>query len=126
LNATASNLGRKFTCFKCSCKFYDLNRAEPLCPRCGADQREDPNPDPREAFLSRFRRPSSASRHAKKVKEVTPEESTADGDLGLGDEMLDEDFDADAEGEMPEGMGDMDFDDEEGGGSEAPAEDAEE
>jgi len=50
-----SKLGRKYTCFKCSCKFYDLNRKEPLCPRCGADQREDPNPDPRDAFLAKYR-----------------------------------------------------------------------
>ena len=66
--AEARNLGRKFTCFKCSCKFYDMERAEPLCPRCGADQREDPNPDPREALLARFRRPSSGKSSEKKKK----------------------------------------------------------
>ena len=48
-------LGRKYTCFKCSALFYDLNRPEPLCPKCGADQREDPNPDPREAILQRYK-----------------------------------------------------------------------
>ena len=52
----AVNLGGKYTCFKCSCIFYDLGRPQPLCPRCGADQREDPDPDPRTAFLSRYRR----------------------------------------------------------------------
>ncbi|MFQ5892830.1 MAG: FYDLN acid domain-containing protein [Nitrospinota bacterium] len=32
--------GSRYTCFSCGCKFYDLNRPEPLCPRCGVDQRE--------------------------------------------------------------------------------------
>jgi uncharacterized protein (TIGR02300 family) len=38
----AKDLGSKFTCFKCSTKFYDLKKPEPLCPKCGADQRESP------------------------------------------------------------------------------------
>ena len=50
------SLGEKYTCFKCTCIFYDLGRPQPLCPRCGADQREDPDPDPRTAFLARYRR----------------------------------------------------------------------
>ncbi len=39
--ATA-RLGWKYTCFECEAKFYDLNRPEPLCPKCGADQRKRP------------------------------------------------------------------------------------
>ena len=70
MTATANKLGKRYTCFKCECKFYDLNQAEPLCPRCGADQREDPNPDPREAFLARYRRPSG--RKGKKSKAAAP------------------------------------------------------
>jgi len=35
-------LGVKHTCFQCGAKFYDLFRPEPLCPKCGADQREAP------------------------------------------------------------------------------------
>jgi uncharacterized protein (TIGR02300 family) len=38
----AKDLGNKFTCFKCGTKFYDLKKAEPVCPKCGADQRESP------------------------------------------------------------------------------------
>jgi hypothetical protein len=33
-------LGSKFECFRCSTKFYDLGKSEPVCPKCGADQRE--------------------------------------------------------------------------------------
>ena len=38
----ASKLGTKWNCFRCGAKFYDLNKPEPLCPKCGADQRERP------------------------------------------------------------------------------------
>ncbi len=38
----ASRLGMKYTCFECGAKFYDLNRPEPLCPKCGVDQRTRP------------------------------------------------------------------------------------
>lgn len=38
----AKDLGNKFTCFKCTTKFYDLKKPDPVCPKCGADQRESP------------------------------------------------------------------------------------
>jgi uncharacterized protein (TIGR02300 family) len=38
----AKDLGTKHTCFKCGTKFYDLNKPEPICPKCGADQRQSP------------------------------------------------------------------------------------
>jgi uncharacterized protein (TIGR02300 family) len=36
------DLGTKHTCFKCATKFYDMKKPVPLCPKCGADQRESP------------------------------------------------------------------------------------
>src|SRR5512132_732128 len=30
----AKDLGTKHVCFKCGTRFYDLNKAEPLCPKC--------------------------------------------------------------------------------------------
>ncbi len=41
-----ADLGLKYTCFKCGSKFYDLRKPIPLCPKCGADQRESPPPAP--------------------------------------------------------------------------------
>ena len=38
-------LGYKWICYRCNAKFYDLGKPEPLCPRCGADQRERPASD---------------------------------------------------------------------------------
>lgn len=33
-------LGRKFSCYGCHTKFYDLGKPAPICPKCGADQRD--------------------------------------------------------------------------------------
>ena len=38
----AKDLGNKFVCFKCGTKFYDMKKPDPLCPKCGTDQRESP------------------------------------------------------------------------------------
>lgn len=38
----AKDLGTKHACFKCGAKFYDLRKPAPICPKCGADQRESP------------------------------------------------------------------------------------
>ena len=89
-----SKLGRKFTCFKCECKFYDLNRKEPLCPSCGADQREDPNPDPRDAFLAKYRWAAPEPEPAEPAKEET--EDDFEDDL-MDDEDIDDLLDDDDE-----------------------------
>jgi hypothetical protein len=33
-------LGKKYNCYSCHTKFYDLGKPQPICPKCGADQRE--------------------------------------------------------------------------------------
>jgi uncharacterized protein (TIGR02300 family) len=38
----AKDLGTKFTCYNCEAKFYDMKKPAPICPKCGADQREMP------------------------------------------------------------------------------------
>jgi hypothetical protein len=61
-------LGVKYTCFKCSCKFYDLNRPQPICPKCGADQNEAPKKAPHE--MSRYTpSPSPRSRIRKRIED---------------------------------------------------------
>jgi uncharacterized protein (TIGR02300 family) len=39
---SAKDLGLKYVCFKCGTKFYDLKKPDPLCPKCGTDQRDSP------------------------------------------------------------------------------------
>jgi uncharacterized protein (TIGR02300 family) len=38
----AKDLGTKHVCWKCGTKFYDLKKADPVCPKCGADPRAAP------------------------------------------------------------------------------------
>lgn len=33
-----ADLGKRFKCYKCGTKFYDLNKPHPVCPSCGEDQ----------------------------------------------------------------------------------------
>ena len=37
-----ARLGRRYVCYVCGTKFYDLNRPLPTCPDCSSDQREAP------------------------------------------------------------------------------------
>jgi len=39
-------LGGRWECYGCSSKFYDLGKPDPICPKCGADQREKPREKP--------------------------------------------------------------------------------
>lgn len=49
----AKDLGSKHVCFKCGAKFYDLKKPDPICPKCGADQREaTAKPEGRRSRLS--------------------------------------------------------------------------
>jgi hypothetical protein len=40
--AQKERLGKKWVCYSCGVRFYDLKKPEPICPRCEADQRESP------------------------------------------------------------------------------------
>ncbi|TGJ99784.1 TIGR02300 family protein [Leptospira semungkisensis] len=41
-SSSLNPLGKKFTCHTCGTKFYDLNKEEKICPKCGADQNKRP------------------------------------------------------------------------------------
>jgi uncharacterized protein (TIGR02300 family) len=77
----AKDLGTKFTCFKCSTKFYDMKKPDPVCPKCGADQRDSPANRPQETRRSRL---------SAVPKVVEPIEPVEEADL-LGEEE-EEDF----------------------------------
>ena len=34
--------GERHGCFACGCKFYDMNRRPPTCPKCGTDVSKPP------------------------------------------------------------------------------------
>ena len=80
----AKDLGTKHTCFKCGTKFYDLHKPEPLCPKCGANQRESP------ALKAP---PPSERRTRARPPEPKPAEVAVDAELE-DDAELDDDDDA--------------------------------
>jgi hypothetical protein len=86
-------LGGRWECFRCGAKFYDLNRPEPTCPKCGADQRDKPRekapaPAPQP---ERPRRPAVPMGSLLDEDEEPVEEFEADEeDLGLDDSFLTE------------------------------------
>ena len=72
-----SEVGAKYKCYKCGCKFYDLGKPEALCPQCGEDQSNEES----KKLLKRKRRRSMTKTKA----EVRPAE-----DGMTGSEMEDE------------------------------------
>ena len=78
-----SKLGNRYTCYECGTKFYDLNRPEPLCPECNANQALAPARDIRSLLAgSGVRRPA----------EKEPEEAAEAGEAGeLAPDIDDED-----------------------------------
>ena len=34
------DLGNKYDCYSCGAKFYDLGKPQPICPKCGANQKD--------------------------------------------------------------------------------------
>jgi hypothetical protein len=43
--AVMSKFGKKFTCWSCATKLYDMNKPNAKCPKCGADPADDPKKD---------------------------------------------------------------------------------
>jgi len=72
-----SKLGTRFSCYECGKKFYDLNKPEPVCPGCGANQLEDPTPDPRVAVMERYKGSRLTAKDAAPSKEAFNVEDTA-------------------------------------------------
>ena len=40
-----AELGTKHECYSCGAKFYDFGRPAPICPQCGANQKDVKRPD---------------------------------------------------------------------------------
>ena len=72
-----AKLGTRYTCFECETKFYDLNRPQPICPECTADQTNAKSLDP---LSTRGKMPTYPG-------SIEMEES---GDLDADDEDLDD------------------------------------
>lgn len=86
----SAKLGQKYVCFECAAKFYDLNKPEPLCPKCGANQNarpkeqaKPPEPPPPPPPPPEPRRPPEEEEEDASLEEVDLELGSIDGDDGL-------------------------------------------
>jgi len=72
-------LGKKYECAECGAKFYDLGKPDPICPRCGTNQKdvEKTAPEPRPRYVA-----PKAAVAAATVVEPEDDEAVA----GIGDE----------------------------------------
>lgn len=100
-------LGTKHECYSCGTKFYDLGKAEPTCPKCGANQKDVSSSDTPAV--------SQASRRRRKAEIVPKAIDVDDADEPIAD--LDEEIvpDADLDGAAldDDDEEEEDFDDEE-------------
>jgi uncharacterized protein (TIGR02300 family) len=79
----AKDMGTKFTCFKCAAKFYDMKKPEPICPKCGADQRESP-----------ALRPSDKSERKRAAKAAVVEEPALEEEAAEAEDAAEDEDDA--------------------------------
>ncbi|RKG53065.1 TIGR02300 family protein [Corallococcus sp. AB011P] len=91
----AKDLGTKHSCFKCGTKFYDMKKPDPICPKCGADQRENVVAKPTEGRRGRLAA-------APKVIEPEPEETPAAEEDEENLDSFSDDEDAEATTETSE------------------------
>lgn len=83
-----SKLGTRFTCYECGVKFYDLNKPEPVCPSCGANQLDDPTPDPRVAVMERYKGSRLTAKDAAPSKAAFSVDDTESVDSTGGDDTI--------------------------------------
>lgn len=99
-------LGRKYACHNCGTKFYDLNKPEPRCPKCGTP----PEAQTMDAAPKSARGGAKRGRAAAPVYEPKVEEDDAPFEDEEGGAFDDE--------EAPLEDDEAGFDDEEGGDGE--------
>jgi hypothetical protein len=101
------DLGKKYTCYSCHTKFYDLGKPIPTCPKCGADQRDADEAPSVPASRSRAR----AAVVAPIVEEPSDEEFGSEAEVApaTGDEDEDIIPEADREEEAADDEEDEDY-----------------
>lgn len=73
-------LGTKYECYNCGTKFYDLGKSDPLCPKCGADQRDSTHADSPAV--------SQASRRRRKADVPKPIDIEEDEPIDIADDEM--------------------------------------
>ena len=99
-------LGSKYDCYNCGTKFYDLGKPEPVCPKCGANQKD--------AVTSESQAASQSSRRRRKAETAKPidleeEEAPIEAVEVADDEMVEPEL---AGADLDDAEEEEDFDDE--------------
>jgi hypothetical protein len=84
--ARKTKLGQKWVCYSCQAKFYDLQKPDPKCPKCGADQRQSPAFEKPKRTRGKKASPPPAPKKA--VKPPPPIEESEDLDTPIDPEDL--------------------------------------
>jgi hypothetical protein len=96
--ARKTKLGQKWTCYSCQAKFYDLQKPDPRCPKCGADQRQSPAFEKPKRTRSK-KAPAPAPKKPVKAAPPPPLEEGEDLDTPIDPEDLEfEDIELDEPG----------------------------
>lgn len=83
-----ANLGTKHTCADCGAKFYDLNKQDPACPKCGGGPL--PAPEPPKGRSSR--KPARKMPPPKSIDDDDDDDDEFEGDdIDLGDDDIGDD-----------------------------------
>lgn len=98
-------LGNRYVCYECATRFYDLNKPEPMCPECGADQRSAPIRDLKSLLGgNKTRKPATDEPEAAapKVEDDPDNDSDNDDDSDEDDDLADDFDDSDDSDEEEE------------------------
>ena len=94
------DLGKKYECFRCGTKFYNLGKPEAICPKCGANQKNAKSDDapppiprpPRRSAVLMEPIPDETSSEFGEETPAEPEEADLDDeDLEEGEEAAEAD-----------------------------------
>lgn len=98
-----AELGTKHECYNCGAKFYDFGRPAPICPKCGANQKDVKRPEAAaEASLAKRKRREDVPKPVAETDDdlvISPDEDIPDDDLDAPEGVVDDedDFDDDEE-----------------------------
>jgi uncharacterized protein (TIGR02300 family) len=98
-----AELGTKHECYNCGAKFYDFGRPAPICPKCGANQKDAKRSDSAtESAQAKRKRKEDVPKAIPEVEDdlvVTPDDDIPDDEIEAPEGVVEEevDFDDDEE-----------------------------
>ena len=100
------DLGKKYECFSCSTKFYNLGKPEAICPKCGANQKDAradeapapaPRPPRRPAILEPIPDETTTNEFGEEAPAAEEDDSDDDDEFGEEDEIEEKEKDEEEE-----------------------------